>query len=317
MATASITEKQPRAVPLAEADATALEAILNEQCDEWLALLRWDYTWASRLIREAASRRELNGFVATINNSVVGFAYYILEGDRCSIGDIYVSKRWRGSSADRVMLEAILDDLPRVSRIESQCVSIGNYGADELFRSRRFRRFDRYYMLVSPLPVSECSQIPTISIRNWKEEDFAQSVRIIRNSHRGEDDSRINSQYRSEEGCAELLSILTDTRWCGEFLPEASQVAICQRTGNAVGVLIASRIAAGVAHIGQISVLPPYQGKGIGRRLILASFQELAKRNFSSASLAVTSTNISALHLYRSCGFTCIHTFPVYYREQQ
>jgi len=33
--------------------------------------------------------------------------------------------------------------------------------------------------------------------------------------------------------------------------------------------------------------------------------------------LAVTTANTNAFHLYESCGFRTIHTFPVFYREKR
>ena len=146
MATATLTNAELKLVPLYEADLAGLEALFDEQCDEWLALLRWDYAGPSHMIRQVARQRELSGFAVTSGIRTVGFSYYVVESGRCSIGDIYVSKEWRGMGVDRQMLSAILDEVerqPRLKRIESQCVSIDNDGANVLFASRGFERFDR------------------------------------------------------------------------------------------------------------------------------------------------------------------------------
>ncbi len=149
MATALLTNAELKIVSLDEADIAGLETLFDEQCDEWLALLNWDYTGPSRMIRQVARQRELPGFVATKGGQTIGFAYYIIESGRCSIGDIYVSKSLRGAGVDQRMLAAILDEVerqPRISRIESQCVGIENDGASALFERNGFERFDRYYM---------------------------------------------------------------------------------------------------------------------------------------------------------------------------
>ncbi|HKP87980.1 MAG TPA: GNAT family N-acetyltransferase, partial [Blastocatellia bacterium] len=129
-------------------------------------------------------------------------------------------------------------------------------------------------------------------------------------------DSRINSQYRTENGCAELLTILTDHIWCGDFLPYVSRVAIRHPAQHMVGVLIASRISPRVGHISQISVHPAYQGRGIGRRLLMSALEEFDRYGFGSISLAVTAANEPALHLYESCGFRKAHAFPVFCRQK-
>ena len=311
-----------RIIPLAEADFPSVEALLDEQCDEWLDLLRWDYAGPSRLILDVIKQRELTGFVAVQGGATVGITYYVVEDNRCSIGDIYVSKPWRGQGADRHLAQAILDKLdrlPRLRRVESQCVGVGNNSATELFLARGFERLDRDYMMapLSPGVAGRSRNLPGATIRGWSEDDFASAARIIHRSYRGEYDSRINSQYQTEEGCAELLTILTEHVWCGEFLPEVSRVAVDSATGNRVGVLIASEIADGAGHIGQISILPSYQGRGIGRKMIDLVMSDLREEGYETVSLAVTAANKSALHLYESCGFRTIHEFPVFYRESQ
>lgn len=301
-----------------------MEALLDEQCAEWLDLFRWDYAGPSRLILDVIKQRELTGFVAVQGGATVGITFYVVEDNRCSIGDIYVSKPWRGQGADRHLAQAILDKLdrlPRLRRVESQCVGVGNNSAMEFFLARGFERLDRHFMMArlsmacfSKAGEGRSLSLPGVSIRSWREDDFASAARIIHRSYRGEYDSRINSQYQSEEGCAELLTILTEHVWCGEFLPEVSRVAVDTATGNRVGVLIASEIADGAGHIGQISILPKYQGRGIGRRMIDTVMSELQEQGYETVSLAVTAANASALHLYESCGFRKIHEFPVFYR---
>jgi len=323
MATSALINTEMRIIPLGEADLTALERLFDEQCEEWLALFKWDYSGPSRLIREVARHQELPGYVAMTGDETIGFSFYVIEGNRCSIGDIYVSRDWRGRGADRMMAKAIidrLDRLPRMRRIESQYVNIGNAAATEFFQARSFKRYDRFYMLADAqafagAPIrAESDGDSNILVRPWRDEDFADAAKIVQRSYRGEPDSLINSQYRTEEGCAELLSILTDHIWCGDFLPDVSRVALDREGRSRVGVLIASRIASRSGHIGQISLLPSYQKRGIGRRMVYAALAEFKERGFLTASLAVTSANLPALHLYQSCGFRTVHSFPVFYK---
>jgi len=319
MATAPLIKSEIKIVEVAEADLAALERLFEEECDEWIELLKWDYRGPSMLIRDVARHRQLSGFVAMDGTAAAGFAYYLIEGSRCSIGDIYVSSAWRGMGIDRELALAIfskLDQLPRVKRIESQCVGVGNDEADRLFQERGFERLERCYMQMDvEVGDNEVTGPSGILIRPWEADDFAQAARVIHRSYRGTHDRLINSQYRSEEGCAELLTILTDHIWCGDFLPEVSQVASLQ-SGTMVGVLIASRVASAVGHISQISVHPAQQGHGIGRLLIGRALAEFYRHGFRTASLAVTSANTNAMHLYQSCGFRPMHVFPVFYLEK-
>jgi len=64
MATAPLIEPEIRIVPLADADLAGLEKLFDEECAEWLELLRWDYKGASMLIRDVARQGQLSGCVA-------------------------------------------------------------------------------------------------------------------------------------------------------------------------------------------------------------------------------------------------------------
>jgi len=322
MATSPRSDFDLKTVPLCETDLHQLEALFDEQCEEWLSLLGWDYSGPSRLIREVARARELPGFSIVSGGVAIGFAYYAIDGGRCSIGDVYISQPWRGLGADREVMAAVLDQidrLGRVHRIESQCVSVHNESADSLFQSRGFSRLERHYMALqldsTPSPqVHPLDYRSELTTRSWRSDDFSQAARIIHRSYKGEHDSLINSQYRTEEGCADLLTILTDHIWCGNFLPQASRVAVGPR-GSLAAVLISTRIAPRSGHVAQISVHPAHQNRGIGRRLLNESLSELRRLGYASASLAVTASNAAAHHLYESCGFGTVHSFPVFYRE--
>jgi len=320
MATAPVSNPEIRIIPLADADPISLERLFDDECDEWFELLKWDYRPASLLIRDVARQQQLAGVAAIAGNDVIGFAYYVIEGNRSSIGDIYVAKRWRDSGVDGDMAVATLDRLSRtrrLRRIESQYVGMENRRADRVFQEHGFERLERNYMLAdlaSGAPMST-SAFPDISIRRWQQTDFEQAARVIHRSYRGKDDSRINSQYRSLQGCADLLTILTDHFWCGDFLSDVSVVAV-RASGALGGVLIASRVASGVGHLSQISVHPGHQGRGIGRRMIERAVSRFRDLNYRSVTLAVTTSNTNALRLYESCGFKTIHTFPVFYRDR-
>lgn len=325
MATAPLTTSDLRVIPLAHADLDGLELLFDEQCEDWLEVLGWDYSGPSRLIRDVVRDRDLLGFVAVLGDITIGFAFYVIESNRCSIGDIYISKNWRGIGADRQLAEALLtriDSIPRLKRVENQSVSIGTYEAYTNFEAYGFKRYDRNYLMIQAndwpdeSSTVQSNRVNNIALRRWDDEDFPQAVKVIHSSYVGKLDSLINSQYCTEEGCADLLGILTEHIWCGNFLPHVSRVAIDQTTGRITGVLIASRISPRVGHISQISVKPSHQGQGIGRKMICSSLDAFFALDFKKVSLAVTQANSNALHLYQSCGFRTVHSFPVFHLEK-
>ena len=70
MATAPFIDAEIRIIPIADADLSGLESLFDEECAEWLELLKWDYKGASMLIRDVARQHQLAGFVAMSGSAV-------------------------------------------------------------------------------------------------------------------------------------------------------------------------------------------------------------------------------------------------------
>jgi mycothiol synthase len=63
-----------------------------------------------------------------------------------------------------------------------------------------------------------------------------------------------------------------------------------------------------------IGVDPDWQGRGLGRALVLAGLDHLARAGLTMGMLYVDATNTPAVHLYDAMGFTIDHTDRVYSR---
>ncbi|MGI8686383.1 MAG: mycothiol synthase [Acidimicrobiales bacterium] len=64
-----------------------------------------------------------------------------------------------------------------------------------------------------------------------------------------------------------------------------------------------------------VAVDPDFQGEGLGRRLVLAGLESLARRGLSTGMLYVDSSNHGAVHLYEDLGFTVDHVDRAYVGE--
>jgi mycothiol synthase len=70
-----------------------------------------------------------------------------------------------------------------------------------------------------------------------------------------------------------------------------------------------------VGEIHMIGTIPEYQGKGIGKKVLLAGLSYLRDRGVTNAYLSVDSENESALALYESVGFE-LHRKTLWYEKQ-
>jgi mycothiol synthase len=64
-----------------------------------------------------------------------------------------------------------------------------------------------------------------------------------------------------------------------------------------------------------VAVDPDFQGQGLGRRLVLAGLDSLARRGLATGMLYVDSSNRGAVHLYEDLGFRVDHVDRAYVGE--
>lgn len=306
-------------ISLGEACRDSLAGLMAEQRDEWIAELDWDLGEINAALLDAVRDGTISGSAAVDGGRVVGFGFYTNEPDRCLLGDAYVTHGHRSDG----LYAALIDDLLRCAgqsrplrRVENHTIAIDGDAADSVLLARGFVTHDREYLVRDAVKEQGApSGHMRALIRAWDEADFARASEVIYLAYRGTADARMNCQYRTRDGCTDLLDALTNTVWCGRFDPETTRVAVDVETGRLCGVSIATRISEGTVHLGQVSVLPVYQGQGIGRALVRATVDRAARNGLRRCSLAVSKANRVASGLYRTLGFEMGRAFRVYTRD--
>jgi [ribosomal protein S18]-alanine N-acetyltransferase len=87
---------------------------------------------------------------------------------------------------------------------------------------------------------------------------------------------------------------------------------LTERTGAVLGYGIMS-VAAGEAQILNLCVDPPWQGQGLGRRMLERLLEDARRLQADTAFLEVRASNRPARELYLSCGFNEIGIRRGYY----
>jgi ribosomal protein S18 acetylase RimI-like enzyme len=101
----------------------------------------------------------------------------------------------------------------------------------------------------------------------------------------------------------------------GEFgtYERAHSLAVRTPDGALAGVLH-TILLGDQPYVGDLSVLPEYRRRGLGRALLLSGLQGYVKAGMRRASLTVTAQNTPAYNLYRSVGFEVERSGELYFR---
>ncbi|HLH09088.1 MAG TPA: GNAT family N-acetyltransferase [Terriglobales bacterium] len=303
-----------------------LRPLLEEETEVWSDELAWDYSSSADMILRYVDARILPGYAAVDRGRLHGYAFFVYEGNKGVIGDLYVAHQQapngKESPVETKLVTHVLETLqesPGVHRIEAQLLLHETGRVSSPFLHQGFQRYPRLFMelaLEGRTGVAQVTAKPcSFELRRWQESDYQHAAALITACYRGHIDSQINDQYRTVQGALRFLNNIVRFPGCGIFDPGSSFVATDRASRNPMGLILCSRVKENIGHVTQVCVLPEYRGRKVGLALLEASAEELRKRNFKTLSLTVTAANERAVDLYKRLGFGVGKVFDAFVWE--
>lgn len=302
--------------------ATELRPLLEREARVWAQRMNWDYHGSTEMILRYLDSHILPGYAALEDRQVAGYSFFVYEGSKGVIGDLFVDPASPHPEAvQQQLLKHVLETLmqsPGLRRIEAQLLLHDAGEISTPFLRARFRQFPRLFMTLPLGGLRDKSQPvlpPQFVLRPWQEQDFQPAAHIITAAYQGHVDSSINDQYRSMPGSLRFLNNIVRFPGCGAFDPASSFTVVHAASNTMIGLLLSSKVRDDVAHVTQICVLPEYRKRGIAQAMIEKCAQSLERRSFSELSLTVTEANSRAVGLYLHLGFTTQRVFDAFVWE--
>jgi ribosomal protein S18 acetylase RimI-like enzyme len=300
-----------------------LRPLLDDETQLWSRLLSWDYSSSAEMILRYVDAKILPGYAAVDRGRVFGYAFFVYEGSKGVIGDLYVTNGNRLPDARKVELNLLthvietLQQSPGIHRVEAQLLAHEANLVSRPFLETGFQRHPRLFMVLNfakAVP-QKIAIHPDVEIRSWVEADYQPSAAVITAAYRGHVDAQINDQYHTLSGSLRFLNNIVRFPGCGVFDAESSFVASDRKSKTLIGLILCSRVRHDVGHVTQVCVLPEYRSRGIGESLLAATETNLRKRNFCMLSLTVTEANARAVALYRRLNFDSKRIFDAFVWE--
>jgi len=297
-----------------------LRPLLNDETRTWASLLSWDYNGSAEMILRYVHAKILPGYAAIDRGRIFGYSFFVYEGSKGVVGDLFVANGGRLPNAREVEVKLLthvietLQQSPGIHRVEAQLLAHEAGSVARPFLDQGFQRHPRLFMVLdlgniippaSPLHSG-------IEIRRWSEADYQPAAAVITAAYRGHVDAQINDQYHTLSGSLRFLNNIVRFPGCGVFDPESSFAAVDKKAKNLIGLILCSRVRSDVGHVTQVCVLPDYRSRGIGEALLAATSANLRKRGFTMLSLTVTEANAGAVALYRRLNFDSKRVFDAF-----
>jgi ribosomal protein S18 acetylase RimI-like enzyme len=300
-----------------------LRPLMDDETRAWARLLSWDYNGSAEMILRYVDAKILPGYAAIERGRIFGYSFFVYEGSKGVVGDLFVSNGGRLPDAHEVEIKLLthvietLQQSPGIHRVEAQLLAHDTGSVVRPFLDQGFQRYPRLFMVLDlrnnalkPAPPQ-----PEIEIRRWTEADYQPAAAVITAAYRGHVDAQINDQYHTLAGSLRFLNNIVRFPGCGLFDIESSFAAVDRKARNLIGLILCSRVRGDVGHVTQVCVLPEYRGHGIGESLLAASAGSLRKRGFTMLSLTVTEANAGAVALYRRLNFDSKRVFDAFVWE--
>jgi ribosomal protein S18 acetylase RimI-like enzyme len=300
-----------------------LRPLLDDETQLWGRLLSWDYSGSAEMVLRYVDAKILPGYAAVDRGRVFGYSFFVYEGSKGVIGDLYVANGGRLPDSRQVELRLLthvietLQQSPGIHRVEAQLLAHEAQVVARPFLETGFQRHPRLFMVlaVEDPPREKIAAYSEFEIRPWSDSDYQASAAVITAAYRGHVDAQINDQYHTLSGSLRFLNNIVRFPGCGVFDPGSSFAAVDRKAKSLIGLILCSRVRKDVGHVTQVCVLPEYRSRGIGESLLAATSLNLYKRNFSSLSLTVTEANRGAVALYHRLGFETRRIFDAFVWE--
>ncbi len=265
-----------------------LRPLLDDETRVWASLLSWDYNGSAEMILRYVDAKILPGYAAIDRGRIFGYSFFVYEGSKGVVGDLFVTNGGRLPNAREVEIKLLthvietLQQSPGIHRVEAQLLAHEAGSVARPFLDQGFQRHPRLFMVLK-LGDAAPRMRPThadVEIRRWTEADYQPAAAVITAAYRGHVDAQINDQYHTLSGSLRFLNNIVRFPGCGLF---DAGIVVCRRRqkseeSDRTDLMLAR--SCDVGHVTQVCVLPEYRSRGIGESLLAATSANLRKRGF-------------------------------------
>src|SRR6202158_941777 len=129
-----------------------LRPLLEDEVREWARLLSWDYSGSAEMILRYVDAKILPGYAAIERGRIFGYTFFVYEGSKGVVGDLFVTNGNRLPNPREVELKLLthvietLQQSPGIHRVEAQLLAHEAGSVSRPFLETGLQRHPRLFM---------------------------------------------------------------------------------------------------------------------------------------------------------------------------
>jgi ribosomal protein S18 acetylase RimI-like enzyme len=265
---------------------------------------------------DALATRRVTALVVVRADRAVGGILLSQQGKEGRIHLLHTLKE--AARAEPALLKAAEDVLTRtgeVERISATLPLLSESTLEHTFRQAGYRVFSRARLLLDldkPLPPID---LPTeYRLTPWEMASMEVATTLIEAAHRDTDDANLEPELTGIKGAQLLLKRTSDGEF-GPFDPPLSPMVFAREQLVGLSLAVWHIALPGQGFVVDLIVDAAHRRRGLGRALVTATAQAFRSAGATSLGLAVTLSNLPALHLYKALGFRIEQRFSLFRRQ--
>ena len=293
--------------PIGSVPRGRLTTLFDEEATTWACGLRWNFEPNRKRLEAALDGGTLKGLVVGDEVGPCAYATYSADEEHGSLGSFFVSERAREGGIEVKLVRETLNCLLilRPGVIDCQTLFSSDPGLIEPFLSQGFDSAARIYMIVDRSAwLAKRQAIPgDPRTKPIHRTDLRPVARLVYEAHLESRALDASSSFDTLDSCERILRQIISDEVCGPFDSPGSR-----RVDGNGEVLAASLLTwpmPEVAHVSEVATAPTQRRRGLARHCLSESLASAFERRGAAAvTLSVTASNLSALALYESMGFS-------------
>lgn len=155
-------------------------------------------------------------------------------------------------------------------------------------------------------------------ISNWQDAYKNDVINLIFNNFKDTNDALFDPRFKDYNGTSDIINKIVNSNY-GEFLPQFTKILL--KDNQVIGACLVNVTGTELVNIPLVAIDHNFRGQKLGEKIVSEATKEIfentlnKKLQYTEINVTTDLSNISAVRMYRACGFFEDYNYTQSYRN--